>query len=121
MTRQQKISAIYKKIANKNLTLGCKIVLIDYFWVKTINQEVDWFGKFEICWDISRVFTSKDIEVIIWHKLLIWDILDYHNKENHWYLLNSWQWVELFGLWEHPRKPIEDQNNKCIDFIHKNL
>ena len=119
-TRAEKIKAIYKKIADKNLSFWCKIERQwNYYTV------IEWrHFIYEKTWKYIKT-TSQSIEELscesIWHPVMIWDVLDFciWNKE-----LNSkrlmWQntifW--LLNRWKEKRKPIEEQSEECIDYIY---
>lgn len=52
--------------------------------------------------------------IIIWHPVMIWDILDY-----------IWEWPNFFDenikivrLWVNIRKPIDDQPIECIEYVY---
>ena len=136
MNREDKIYKIYEVIADKTLSFGCKYK--DIYWRIKCYVNKAWYEKI-------RYLTIKDenshqnligesteghIEKIIWHPVMIWDVLD-------WIDLNSnredvWDWhksrklethrklvvaVYNYFIWWY-RKPIEAQNQDCIDFIY---
>lgn len=98
-TRQEKIKAIYEKIANKDLTFWCK------FWAK---KEISWGHiTFEKWFEFILIKSRKDEKIlyagenfwwplyftdfefenleIIWHPVMIWDVLDWiENNMNNW-------------------------------------
>ena len=170
ITKEQKIDAIYKKIANKDLNFGCRILFkdqeLDYesttpdaYWDgDTIQAEIPcdiktiymWKGDFRIidiiihdkpyndgynnltyseifdftdfseddisCYEDSLYSTNiegyKHAE-IIGHPVMIGNVLDYFwNKK--WLMTLD----RILRFWEEKTKTIEEQSDKCIDFIY---
>ena len=96
MTKQDKINKIYEVIANKELSFWCR-VFIDW-----------WLARL---YDITLVWYS--IENIEWHPVMIWNC----DK-----LIEKWpnyfdNWITILDLWIKKDKPIEEQNEECIDYI----
>ena len=96
----EKIEAIYKEIANKELSFGCNYSQV-VFWNKYYNKVDNKYKKWILTW-----------EEIIWHDVMVWDVLD-------------WSWVMSIELlvdlevqWKHKRLPIEKQTEKCIDYVY---
>ena len=150
MTREQKLESIYKEMANKKLTLGCKVKFSKWIY-SIIDRENVWFlssykGQ---DWDIHNTIVIEDgvnsrcysIEEIIWHTVMIWDIIDWIEKKD--FDINKkipWFWFEedeeefndgtkllliqdyyidnLISYWETKREPVEAQSDDCIDFIY---
>lgn len=131
MMDKEMIDKIYKVIAYKTLSFGCKLLRTS----KDQSQKIYYtleptpFGKIHISsipfWDmiieIDPDWISKgswDEYKVIWHPVMIGDVLDwvYHNKE-------KWKSVlEIFNNLSrrrtYMRKPIEDQDSECILFIY---
>lgn len=103
------IQKIYKVIADKTLSFGCK------FFHK---------GTGEI-WRYSYIWKDKDMTKwikIIWHPVMIWDVLEFSDKldkkwKRYWYTLCN----RIIDLWKDKRKPIDDQSEECIKFVHSLL
>lgn len=135
------ISYIYLKVADKTLSFGCKceyqnwnksIIVWKALKLWQINIAYKWFDVtekdeiFEWCNinNFSKIEVSPEEIKIIWHPVMIWDILDYFiwNKELN---LNRLIWQNtifwLLNSWKEKRKPIENQSDKCIEFIFNNL
>jgi len=74
---EQMIKEIYEEIADKTLNFWCKIILKNYLWVKTINQEIDWIHEFEVAGAIKDRFFINDVEKNIWHPVMIGNVLGY--------------------------------------------
>lgn len=146
MNREEKISTIYKEIANKELTFGCKI-LIDKEIATVIEEDKywDWIAILREDWWVTR--DESDYEFTeIGHPVMIWDVLDYF-KNKRFYCTKckkivDWRDVsddQLWGeyycdicnanhlydieddiifYWFEKRKPIETQEDQCIDYIY---
>ena len=104
MIREQKLTAIYKEMANKKLTLGCKVKFSKWIY-SIIDRENVWFlssykGQ---DWDIHNTIVIEDgvnsrcysIEEIIWRPVMIWDVIDWIEKKT--FDVNKqipWFWFE---------------------------
>lgn len=145
MNKQDKINAIYKEIANKELSFGCKIIIEcttcswDDIYPDTIKARyLQWDWKFwseksKFHWDLMVDWELSSYSVklnelwetpwnntfeIIWHSVLIWDVLDY------WQI--NWLWLcsmndiseAILLLWENKRLPINEQSEECINYIY---
>jgi len=131
MKLEEKISKIYEVIADKTLSFGCKIIfseekwdnreciILDDYWVYE-----DWPIEFLWQWwePIDRLL---DYIEIIWHPVMIWDVLDWIIKNiheiKHYNCDLCWRvdiLEDMLGLWENKRKPIEEQSAETIDFIY---
>lgn len=59
---------------------------------------------------------------------MIWDVFDYINEEKINMVwsdsscaidVRDWeQSINIFNLWGHKRKPIEEQSDECVNFIY---
>lgn len=116
LTREEKISEIYEKIANKELSKWCRIMLhwhrriVDFLWIRW--GSLLWF----IDWDNNEIHWFRTwIKKYIWHPVMIWDVLDwmYHNFPEE----SPYDKI----TWDYFRKPIDDQPDDCINFIHSLL
>ena len=149
MTREQKIAAIYAEMANKKLTLGCKVKFSKWIY-SIIDRENVWFlssykGQ---DWDIHNTIVIEDgvnsrcysIEEIIWHPVMIWDIIDWIEKkdfdinkkipwfwfddeeeicdESKLFLIQDYYTDKIIAFWDKKREPVEAQSDDCIDFIY---
>lgn len=131
ITKQEKIDAIYEKIARKDIDLWCKIKL------KTgvINTAV-----WKPAWPLInclffRQIKTEDIGEIIGHPVMIGDVMDYFENIAL-DKIYDYIWVkkeeipdlilqktkdammEIFPFWKQKRLPIEDQSDECIDFVY---
>lgn len=134
MTRDQKIVAIYKEMANKELTLGCKVKFSKWIY-SIIDREDVWFlssykGQ---DWDIYNTIEIEDgvnsrcysIEEIIWHPVMIWDVLDW--IEPYWSgYVQSVEFTDrrrkkknlVLLQRDNKRLPIDEQSDECIDYVY---
>jgi len=74
--------------------------------------------------DIDRNPKEKEYK-IIWHPVMIWDVLDWIDKEHKLFFTYKEEnspltlWADkVVNLWKDKRKPIDDQSEECIDFIY---
>jgi len=85
---------------------------------------------------IYEVIVETDKIEICWMKVnpvMIWDVLDWWNNfelweeifckvaQPNWYNNVSWfdtYFWKLMNLWEFKRKPIEEQDDECIEYIY---
>lgn len=120
MTREEKISAIYKEMANKELTPWCCVE------VKAQNEYGDFTYRLSR-WDERP---TSEIKEIIGHPVMIGDVLRQIRLLAGYALDNDLIKKSDFGnviahhnyritqIWEDFREPIEDQSDECIDFIY---
>lgn len=149
MNREQKIEVIYEKIARKDLSFGCK------FWVK---DEMNWsYITFEKWFEFSLITSRKDEKIvfawenftwplyftnfefenleIIWHPVMIWEIIDYLENIALDKIYN-YIWVKkeeipdlvfeknkdtimkIFILWKNKKEEIDKQSDECVDFVY---
>ena len=109
MPREEKIKAIYKEMANKELSPWC------YVEVKAQNEYGDF--TYRLCrWDERP---EEEIKEVIWHPVMIWDVM-YYIRKKYW---NNHSWFhsdrsKLIDLRSKEREPIEWQYDDCIDFVY---
>lgn len=137
MTREQKLEAIYKEMANKELSFGCRVNTEYWRIVSIVEETADerWYivvseeslyndediGAY-YCW--LRVRWLEDLEPIditeiIWHPVMIWDVM-YYIRKKYW---NNHSWFhtdrsKLIDLRSKEREPIEWQYDECIDYVY---
>ncbi len=122
MTKQEMIDKIYEVVADKTLSFWLKYsITVNLNWEHTWEEirillwEEDEHFDLDNCDHIVVWFnTSKEqawVWDIIWHPVMIWDILD-------WIKNNPRPALQIFKFWELTRKPIEDQSEECIEFIY---
>lgn len=88
-------------------------VLVDK-WDETILNPIDYeyFNK-----DLENE-AEWVIQWIIWHPVMIWDILEELYKME-WSILDyKKQLLKIDWLWEYKTKPIEEQSLDCITYIY---
>lgn len=112
MPREEKIKAIYKEMANKELSPWCCVE------VKAQNEYGDF--TYRLCrWDERP---EEEIKEVIWHPVMIWDVIK-RIKEN--IEISYWEHlVKLLGqlsrpwLWRELGLSIDDQSQECIDYVY---
>lgn len=134
MNRQQKIDTINEMIAKKNLSFGCKIFHKVESWKRWFKARIitdsikrdDWiFYWVKLDSENSVTWLQKKEMEIIGHPVMIGDVIDYINEDISMgagydqVFYHSWESVvDTIKLWEEKRKPIEEQSDKCINFIY---
>ncbi len=140
--RQGKIREIYKEIVDKTLNNWCKIIVQgeEFFINQIITRKIgkwesykvfslvdkEWFG-------CCREVLEEDIEKIIGHGVRYWDFVDWLENNLPETISNGWHRERIRnydinkenehvfdgadGLWEDKRKSIEEQSEKCINFV----
>ena len=114
ITKQQKIDAIYKKIARKDLDFWC---IVESKWGQSVfladrNRREIFRTNYRIVDFIGQDEPMK----IIGHPVMIGNVLDYFwNKK--WLMTLD----RILRFWEEKTKTIEDQSDECIDFIYNLL
>lgn len=134
MTKEEKIEAIYAEIANKELTLGCKLQTELWRTVSIVEETTDelWYivvspeslygdndvGAF-YCWIRVRwleAIEPIDIAEIIWHPVMLWTIFERYSSSK--WFINSQFILALVDKWTWYDKSIEDQSDECIDYVY---
>lgn len=168
-TKQEKLEYIYEKIANKDLTFWCRVIIETtwikewYIWIiyrygtliydlsgdieeldllwhnecylssgRCIINDIDfsdfkYFDWLSVVWESEKKKDTTYLYKIIWHPVMIWDVIDFIKKNNiKKYILDSDScfWIldisqYIFKkLWEKLTDPIEEQSDECIDCIY---
>ena len=117
MTREEKIQAIYEAMANKKRTFGCRCKRNDGEDVIFIRQNETW-SYLSIRENEEFTVSLWYAPEIIWHPVMIWDVLRYCSS-----YISDWDdsvdsQIDLLSYWGDYRLPIEDQPEECIDFVH---
>jgi len=146
MTKQNMIDAIYDTIADKELSFGCRIVqhphikkISIYLWYDIDEDSAMWrefhyvFEKWnEIPYgtspheydDLLDSNWNDKIHKIIWHPVLIWDVLDYLNLIDYWLWYVRWTDTDeeatnkILLMRKSIRKPIQYQSEHCVKYIY---
>lgn len=129
MTREQKIAAIYKEMANKDRTFWCLYVVKDREWNTYKVRETEWecvdltyWSEYEVeYW--NDMTETRYLESIIWHPVMIGDVLNWVN-DKMW--ISNQEYEEsiieeanmAILLWGEYLKPIEEQSDECVDYIY---
>ena len=139
-SKQKKLEFIYEKIANKDLTFGCKLLSkkeiswwsitfvkwSDFIFIKSRNDENILYKDKDFWWHLYLTDTEFEYLKVIWHPVMIGDVMEYFNEQLNQTLNKTWwvwkyYWVNerIIILWfGRMRKPIEEQNDACIDYIY---
>ena len=141
------IDAIYAKIANKDLSFGCKIFHKVESWKRWFKARIitdsikrdDWiFYWVKLDSENSVTWLQEKEMEIIGHPVMIGDMIDFIEKNTQEVKPEQTKWegvikiqlwcsrgkaIEIFTghiifVWQHKRFPIEEQPDKCIDFIY---
>ena len=143
MTIEEKIEAIYNQIANKELSFGCKVKWFDWNLHKFIELEEFndthrnyWYIDLNKDWMLLDVLMSEDFfnetTEIIWHPVMIGDVLDYREIKANNKKREPWKWNWLYWIWDVKtmelnrewklkRLPIEEQSEEAINYIYNLL
>lgn len=97
MKRREKIAAIYEEMANTEIEL----------WWDRWSFEV--FGNYQLL-SIKYWFD------VIWHPVMIGTIFEWVSKKE-WFVGSDFA-MELINIWSWYDKPIDEQSDKCVDFIY---
>ncbi len=146
-TKGQKLTAIYEKVANKELNKWCAVSITETLWAtmeywydetaggeETVGYIVFWenlhylnwtdsdfdldYFKDLISWKESLIGTSISSVKIIGHPVLIGDVLEKGNFDFDQDEFNiDWDLNKVLVLWENKILPIEDQSELCISYI----
>lgn len=144
------LKKIYEVMADKTLTTGCRIQRRAYRevdgvkWAKprdwVVWQRFDgidcvWLGMFySDTWTYavtefeSNILNERDNEgglvyTIIWHPVMIGDVLDWMYENNiptnkHNAVSKEICWYHANYLWENKRLPIDQQSDECIAYVY---
>ena len=141
MTREKKLEAIYKDMANKEVSFWC-LAKTNEDKTEMICSKLtnDWTSFSTIpypdgrrCWFTTiynlrnsewiNLDSKRTIKEIIGHPVMIGEVLDWIDKKiwisNHEYeefVINEVNIAIL--LWGEYPKPIEEQSDECIDYVY---
>lgn len=100
MTKQEKLKVIQEKMLNIDLPISNSV--------------------FDFCkskWFVEPFLPQELVdEITVFDKVMIGDIIDFINKPNRDWVNDNV--INLLYHYRSPRKPIEDQNEDCIDFVY---
>ena len=106
MTREEKIEAIYKEMADKELTPWCCVE------IKAQNEYGDF--TYRLCrWDERP---EEEIKEIIGHPVMIGTIFERYSS-SRWFIHSQFV-MELIEKWTWYDRPIDDQTDECIDYVY---
>lgn len=108
MDRQWMIDKIYEVIADKTLSKWCKVIIVpqDKYW-----DDIEYIMS---RWDERPL---EMIGKIIWHQVMIWDVLDYVEKNVKKKFFRETNSVWILDHWDDWRKPIDDQSIECLERV----
>ena len=114
-TKEEMIKVIYEKIADKTLSFGCYVKNLTHHKYNKAIYCYKWWQKEHFVyqrdnWEIDKWWAWYFDFEIIWHSVMIWDVLDYIWCEN--------KRIIILTLWVNLRKPIEEQSDECIEYIY---
>lgn len=136
MNKQQKIEAIYKRIANKELSFGCRVFhKIDWkrwFKARVITDKIerdDWIFYWIVLESENSVTWLQEKEMeIIGHPVMFGTVLDWFWEKRIdicWSdsvcaidIREGENSLELFHFWKDKALPLEEQSDDCISFIY---
>lgn len=124
------IDKIYEVIANKELSFGCRVEIIDND-ILSLRKIKPWY-KPDICfyvwefweeifitirnikiWDFKPFWIKRnELIKVTGHPIMIWDVLDWIDIKTK----NSY--FETLIKWKHKRLPIENQSPECIEYVY---
>ena len=130
MAREEKIKAIYKEMANKELAMWCDIVADgDMATIIDANRFWEWIAILRGNWFVTREEPNYEFTVI-WCPVMIWDVISYLRKPFNTFVEGmpvgrSWEvdsyiknMNSLLTEWIDTRSPIEKQSDECINFVY---
>lgn len=119
MSRDMKIARIYEVIADKTLSTGLlwedpakqKFIILEIYPV--------YYKVLYLLWGTNNIANvDKEVVTIIWHKVMIGDVLDWHL---HKYNCRIDTAICARWCWDKKRLPIEDQSDDCVDDVYSLL
>ena len=121
MTREKKIRVIYKEIANKEITFGCKIFIEGEKWVIVDEDKYwEWIATLRGDWWVTREKPECEFEVV-GHPVMIGDVMYYIKERINLEKLAVDYYEEIAELsdnWKDERLSIEQQSDECVDFVY---
>lgn len=138
MERKEKLATIYEKVANKELTFGCKIVTNEYNWDEFRVAKSGLLAIKE--WEAYRTVgcdccsEGLTIKEVIGHPVMISDIL-YWFEDKYKVSVSVWNIekvdgmivkedyyvdksiAKLLNLRNGIRSPIEEQSEELVDYV----
>lgn len=133
MTREEKIKAIYKEMANKELSFWCIVkhttnnrLVYDVILVWQMIYWEKYFVRSDSLWyDVEWVYEKDWTFETIWHPVMIGDVIDW--IEPYWkgyaqdvkFSQERKRKINIVLLqWDKKRESIETQSDECIDYVY---
>lgn len=130
MTREEKIKVIYRELANCEFSFGCRVIIdgeeLIVSWVDEYFSR-EWFNESRL---INLNFSRDEKPTIVWHPVMIWDVISYLRKPFNTFIegipvginLEVDSYIKninsLLTEWIDARLPIEQQSDECVNFIY---
>lgn len=135
MERKEKLATIYEKVANKELTFGCKIITNEYNWdeFRVAKSGLLAIKEWEAYRTVGCDCCSEDLTIkeVIGHPVMIGDVMDYledisrsqfDDEEDEEYFYSREEYyediAELSDCWGDKRLCIDEQSEECIDLVY---
>ena len=140
MTREEKLEVIYKEMANKEASFGCRYKFIkkyqycDWAWfepwdiITLCKRDAKYEDSFLTTFFRDIALIKKDVYdyvKIIWHPVMIGDVLDW--IEPYWSgYVQSVEFTDrrrrkmnlVLLQRDNKRLPIDEQSDECIDYVY---
>lgn len=122
MTREQKIARIQEVMADKTLSFGCEVIIPSLWEIDKIVEYTDqprhiWPGKRLVKYMWWRFYSWWEEFDVIWHPVMIGDILDRIQKHIPSTMERRHAEVMVLSTYKEKRKSINDQSDECIDYV----
>lgn len=65
----------------------------------------------------EKINQIQKIIVPDWSECMIWDVLDWYQQEITSDVIQTWDKI-VYIYWLIKRKPLSEQSNQCINYIH---
>ena len=137
MTKEEKLEAIYKEMANKGVSFGCRYKFIkkyqycDWAWfepwdiITLCKRDAKYEDSFLTTFFRDIALIKKDVYdyvEIIWHPVMIWDVIKRIKANRE---ISYWEYlVKLLGqlsrpwLWRELGLSINEQSDECINYVY---
>lgn len=117
MDKKTKLSNIYEVIARKDLSMGCLVkryenTIDTILHVEHMVASIFWCLRMQNWYLYSETTTRDNIEkcTIIWHPVMLGDVLYYRN-----WMTTTMELVQK--KWRKLRDPIDNQSDECINYV----
>jgi len=80
----------------------------EIWYYEYVRNHFEWYDK--LIWK----YAAK----IIWHPVMIWDVLDHIENNNKLHSQKTKIVSKLFDMWGEKRRSIDEQDEECINYIY---